>query len=157
LSRTVFLDANVVLRILFGEPPELAEEAFRAVGQLREEGARLILPGIALAEVVWTLERRAKVARVDIAAELVDFLTAFGIAVGGPRVARCAGALRRAQRALRRRRARHYGAGCRRSELLSFDEHFDQLRVRHLKPVELAAQAVGEPGPPSCRRPRRRR
>lgn len=156
MSRKVFLDANVVLRILFGEPAELAEHAFRAVVRLREEGARLILPGIALAEVVWTLERRAKVARVDIAAELLDFLTAFGIAVedrvwlealalyGERNVPFGDAVLATAVQAAAD------------AQLLSFDEEFDRLPVRRLRPEELSTQAVGEPGPARHRKPRRR-
>lgn len=55
-----YVDANVILRFLTGDPPQMAERAaslFRAV----EQGElRLIVEPIVLAEVVWVITGRPR-------------------------------------------------------------------------------------------------
>lgn len=75
------VDANVILRFILGEPPELfrkAQAAFRAV-----EGGEVAFrcDPVNLAEVVWVLSSFYKVSCADIAAALIPLVSAIGFLV----------------------------------------------------------------------------
>jgi predicted nucleic acid-binding protein len=74
---TAFVDTNVLLRHLTGDPPGQAARATRLLAQ----ADRLLLPDVIVAEVVYVLESFYEVPRARVA-ELVRAIIAFpGIAV----------------------------------------------------------------------------
>ncbi|MEQ8717743.1 MAG: PIN domain-containing protein [Acidimicrobiales bacterium] len=60
---TAFVDTNVIVRHLTGEPPELAERATRYLAS----GERLLLTDLILAETVYVLESFYEVPVADVA------------------------------------------------------------------------------------------
>ena len=67
-----FVDTNVLIRHLTGDPPEMAERATRFLSTADE----LLLPDLIVAEVVYVLESFYEVPR-DRVAELVRSIVAF--------------------------------------------------------------------------------
>lgn len=63
---TAFLDANVLVRHLTGDPPEQAERATRYLRDADE----LLLPDLILAEVAYVLESFYETPRAQVAATL---------------------------------------------------------------------------------------
>lgn len=59
--RTFWLDTNVVLRFLLGEPKELAQRAYRILKAAEEGRVRLVWHPLVVAEVVYTLRSFYKV------------------------------------------------------------------------------------------------
>ncbi len=74
-----YVDANVVLRFLTGDPPPMAEQA-AALFQAVEQGKlRLVVDTIVLAEVVWVLQSFYRYRPSEIAPVLREFLLHDGI------------------------------------------------------------------------------
>jgi predicted nucleic acid-binding protein len=63
---TAFLDTNVLIRHLTGDPPELAARATRYLGSADE----LLLPDLIVAEVAYVLESFYETPRAQVAATL---------------------------------------------------------------------------------------
>ena len=63
---TAFVDTNVLIRHLTGDPPELAARATRYLGAADE----LLLPDLILAEVAYVLESFYEVSRAQVATTL---------------------------------------------------------------------------------------
>lgn len=63
---TAFVDTNVLIRHLTGDPPELAARATRYLGVADE----LLLPDLILAEVAYVLESFYEVPRAQVATTL---------------------------------------------------------------------------------------
>ncbi len=80
-----YLDADVILRYLTGDPPEMAEAAAalleRAEARAQEGEASLTLTEITLAEVVWVLQRFYGFKKDRIAQVLLSFLEIRGLRV----------------------------------------------------------------------------
>lgn len=69
---SAFLDTNVLIRHLTGDPPEQARRA----GTYLERADELLLPDLIVAEVVYVLESFYEIARVRVA-ELVRAIIVF--------------------------------------------------------------------------------
>ena len=67
---TAFLDTNVLIRYLTGDPPDQARRADRYL----DEADRLLLPDLIVAEVVYVLESYYRLARLQIAETLRSVL-----------------------------------------------------------------------------------
>ena len=63
---TAFVDTNVLIRHLTGDPPEQARRATRYL----ERAAQLLLPDLILAEVAYVLESYYRVPRRQVAETL---------------------------------------------------------------------------------------
>jgi predicted nucleic acid-binding protein len=63
---TAFLDTNVLVRHLTGDPPAQAKRATRYLGQAED----LLLPDLVLAEVAYVLESYYEVGRTEVARAL---------------------------------------------------------------------------------------
>lgn len=63
---TAFVDTNVLIRHLTGDPPELAARATRYLGMADE----LLLPDLILAEVAYVLESFCEAPRAQVATTL---------------------------------------------------------------------------------------
>lgn len=79
--KEAFLDANVVLRHLSGDPEEMAGAALKTFAAAERGELRLRLLGITVAEVVWVLESFYGHGREEIAVTLAEFLQADGLQV----------------------------------------------------------------------------
>jgi predicted nucleic acid-binding protein len=77
--RELWLDANVVLRFLTGEPEELAQRSLRLFQQAERGEVILKLLPVVVAEIVWVLSSFYKYSRTQIAEVLVPFVKAKGI------------------------------------------------------------------------------
>ena len=55
MTTTAFVDANVILRFLVGDPPELAERSRALFGAVERGEVRLFIDEVVLAEVAWVL------------------------------------------------------------------------------------------------------
>lgn len=73
--KAVQIDANIILRLLTGDPPDMAEAAAGIFTRAESGEVTLHLSRFTVAEVVWTLERVYKIARGDIAHEMLEFLS----------------------------------------------------------------------------------
>ena len=78
---TVWLDANVIVRFLTGEPEALAERARRLLRRAAEGDVAFRVPTVAVAEVVWVLGSFYRVPREVIADRIRGFMLAEGVAV----------------------------------------------------------------------------
>jgi len=74
---TTFVDTNVIVRHLTGDPPDLASRATRYL----ERGEPLLLPDLIVAEVAYVLASFYKFSRVRVADELRTTITSPGIRV----------------------------------------------------------------------------
>ena len=123
-----YVDANVILRFLTGDPPHITEKAaslFRAVerGELR-----LIVEPIVLAEVVWVLQSFYRYRPAQIAPVLREFLLQDGIEAEDKDILLQALSLYESKNvdfteALVTARMLKQGV----TRIFSFDEHFERL------------------------------
>jgi predicted nucleic acid-binding protein len=74
-----YVDANLILRFLVGDPPEMAEQAARLFQAVEAGQVTLIVDDITVTEVVWVLQSFYKHAPVNIAAAIRDLLLHTGI------------------------------------------------------------------------------
>lgn len=79
-----YLDANVILRHLTGDPPEMAEAALATFAAAEDGTVRLRLLEVTLAEVVWVLESYYGQPRDEIASTVAQLLQADGLDVERP-------------------------------------------------------------------------
>lgn len=76
---TAYIDTNVILRFLTGDPPEMAAEAARLFQAVQDKKLTVQVDDIVIAEAVWVLESFYHHPKADIAATLRDFLLQDGI------------------------------------------------------------------------------
>jgi predicted nucleic acid-binding protein len=74
-----WVDANVLVRFLTGEPEPMAERAARLMRQAERGEAHLILTPLVVAEVVWTLKSFYRRSYDEIVRVLVPLLSADGV------------------------------------------------------------------------------
>jgi predicted nucleic-acid-binding protein len=87
LSRGVYwADANILLRFLTGEPPEMSSRSERLLQQARSEETLLRVHPVVVAETVWVLQSFYDHSREDIAGALVPLLKEHGLKVEGSNV-----------------------------------------------------------------------
>jgi predicted nucleic acid-binding protein len=75
----LWVDANVLLRFLTGEPPDLAQRALRLIQQAERGEVTLKLSPIVVAEVIWVLGSFYRYPRNQIAEVLLPLVTAEGV------------------------------------------------------------------------------
>jgi predicted nucleic acid-binding protein len=78
-------DANVLLRLLTDEPPELASRAARLLEEAQRGELSLKVHPVVVAETVWVLESFYGRSKQEIASALVPLLTDHGLKVEGLR------------------------------------------------------------------------
>lgn len=81
MTRVAAVDANVLLRFLVGDPPEMAEQARRLFEAVDRGEIQLVLEEIVVAEVVWVLESFYGHPRGQIAEVLRSLLGHEGVLV----------------------------------------------------------------------------
>ena len=68
------LDTSVIVRLLTGEPEDLAREAMRHVAERRRSGDRLLVSDLVLAETYYALQHHYGVPKKEVLATLRAFL-----------------------------------------------------------------------------------
>ena len=68
--KEIYIDANVFLRFVLWDPPELAEEAGKFFKSSIEGRCKLITSDLVIAEIVWTLESFYEKSK----AQIVEFI-----------------------------------------------------------------------------------
>jgi predicted nucleic acid-binding protein len=74
-----YVDANVILRFLTGDPPDMAQDAASLFQAVEDGHLTLIVDDVVIAEVVWVLQSFYHHPTSDIATALRDFLSQDGI------------------------------------------------------------------------------
>ena len=126
--RRACIDANVILRFLTGEPPEMATQARQLFAAADQGQVVLLLDDIVLAETVWVLTSFYKLPAIEVTRALLQLLSHEAIHADDKSL--LAEALQRFSEhnvgfadALLATRMRHRGI----TEVFTFDRHFDRL------------------------------
>jgi predicted nucleic acid-binding protein len=77
----LWIDANVLLRLLTNDPPEMAQKAVKLAQKAEQGEINLKLLPIVVAEVIWVLNSFYKYSRSEITEVLIPLITAEGIEV----------------------------------------------------------------------------
>lgn len=85
-SKVSLLDSNVLLRFLLHDDPDQSQRARALMERLEAGSERAELGDGVVAETVWVLEKRARVAREEIARRLSALASLRGVAYRGKRV-----------------------------------------------------------------------
>ena len=70
----LWVDANVLIRFLTGEPPEMADRAERLLGRARRDGLTLRIHPVVVAETVWVLQSFYGYSKGEISGALTPLL-----------------------------------------------------------------------------------
>lgn len=130
-----WVDANVLVRHLTGDPPELAQRASELLDRADAGELTLRLHAVMLVEVVWVLETYYRVPRPEIARVVGGLITAGGIRCAEAEAALAAlddyaGLNVDYPDAFLARRAAGSGSGL----VYTFDRHFDVLGAPNQAP-----------------------
>ena len=83
-DEALWVDANVLVRFLVGEPPEMADRAERLLERVKEDdGFVLRIHPVVVAETVWVLQSFYGHSKAEVAGVLVPLLTEHGLRVEG--------------------------------------------------------------------------
>ena len=74
-----YLDANVIVRLITGDPPGMADRAERLFRRVDEGDLELVVETIVVAETVWVLSSFYGFSSADIAPVMSAFLVGNGI------------------------------------------------------------------------------
>lgn len=75
----LWVDANVLLRLITDDPPALANRATRLAERAERGEITLKIPALVVAEIVWVLNSFYKYSRLEVANVLIPLLTSEGI------------------------------------------------------------------------------
>jgi predicted nucleic-acid-binding protein len=135
-----FVDANVILRFLTGDPPDMAAQARALLAVVDAGELTLILDEIVIAEMVWVLESFYGYSHAAIAHVLRELLSHEGLEADNKPGLLAALSLYVGKNvdfadALLAIRMQQSGI----SEVFSFDRHFDRLPdIKRVSPGEAA-------------------
>lgn len=130
----MWLDANVLLRFLTGNPPELAGRVERLFEEAQRGGVSLRVPSVVVAETVWVLESFYEYSKQEISGVLIPLLEQPALRVEGAKtVVRALETMAQGNvdfaDALLAETARSRGEG-----VVSFDRDFRRLDVEWREP-----------------------
>jgi predicted nucleic acid-binding protein len=75
----LWVDANVLVRFLTKEPPELAERSAALMSRAERGEVMLVVPSLVVAEVIWVLKSFYRYSLDEIAQVLIPLLSANGV------------------------------------------------------------------------------
>lgn len=79
--KRLWVDANVILRFITKDPPDLAERAARLMSRAAEGEIVLYVSPLVLAEIIWVLRSFYRYAMAEIAQVVIALVSASGIEV----------------------------------------------------------------------------
>lgn len=136
----LWVDANVLLRLLTGDPPDMATRALELARSAERGEVRLKLAALVVAEVVWVLGSFYRFDRRRIAEVVASLVTAEGVEVEQEEEV-LAALLEMSDAnvdfvdAFLAELARRHG-----EPVVSFDRNFERLRVRRVEPGSTAVR-----------------
>jgi predicted nucleic-acid-binding protein len=77
----LWLDANVILRFLTKDPPEMVERSARLMAKAARGEVSLYISSLVLAEIIWVLKSFYQYSMTAIAHVIISLVSAPGIAV----------------------------------------------------------------------------
>lgn len=77
--KRLWVDANVLLRFLTGDPPELAERAARLMSRAEDGKVVLVVSSLVVAEVIWVLKSFYRYPFEEIARVVIPLVGADGV------------------------------------------------------------------------------
>ena len=80
-----WVDANVLLRFLTGDPPELARRASRLLERAERDGVPLRVHSVVVAETVWVLQSFYGYSKGEISGALIPLLEHPALSIEGAR------------------------------------------------------------------------
>jgi len=134
--KTALVDANVILRFITKDPPDLADAARNLFKQAEAGEISLIILAITVAEVVWVLESFYAYPKIQVAETFGAFLRCDGLQVEQANLIQEALSLYQGNNldfadALMASTALRKGP----LSIFSFDRHFDRVAgIEHLEP-----------------------
>ena len=134
--KRAYVDANVIVRLITGDPPEMADSAARLFQSVDQGALELVLDEVVLAETVWVLSSFYGFSADEIAPILGTLLANDGIVSNEKMELLQALALYEKKNidfvdALVAVRMLKHGI----PEIYSFDKHFDRLKsIQRLQP-----------------------
>lgn len=134
-GEVLWVDANVLIRFLTGEPTEMSDKAERLLEMAQRDTLTLRVHPVVVAETVWVLQSFYGRTRAEIASVLVPLLTEHGLKVEG------AGMVVRALRIMSEKNVDFVDAllaetaSSRDKGIASFDSDFRKLGVPLHEPV----------------------
>lgn len=79
--KRLWVDANVLLRFLTGEPKDLARKSARLMAQAERGEVVIVLPALVIAEVIWVLKSFYRHSFEEIAGVVIPLMSADGVEV----------------------------------------------------------------------------
>ncbi len=140
------VDANVILRFLLDDPPDMAKEATKLFQAVADGQITLMVDDLIVAEVIWVLKSFYKQSIIDIVAILREFLLQDGIELADKPTILYALMLFETKNvdfidALVTARMKRAKA----QSIFSFDKHFDRLLdVRRISPGKTDAYLAAQ-------------
>jgi predicted nucleic acid-binding protein len=77
--KRLWVDANVVVRFLTGDPPEMAERSAKLMAKAETGEVVLVLSSLVVAEVIWVLKSFCRYPFADIAGVVIPLISADGV------------------------------------------------------------------------------
>jgi len=77
--KRLWVDANVLLRFLTGDPPEMAERSARLMSKAEDGEIVLVVSAMVVAEVIWVLKSFYSFSFKDIARVVIPLISADGL------------------------------------------------------------------------------
>jgi predicted nucleic acid-binding protein len=74
MTDPVRVDANIIIRLLTDDPPDMAEKATALFERIARGDERVLVEDVIVAETIWTLTSFYKKTRSDIAVQLTTLL-----------------------------------------------------------------------------------
>lgn len=79
MKKNRVIDANIVLRFLTNDEPEMAQDCEMLLQRVEENKEQVYMPDIILADIVWTLEKFYKLSKPKICALLLPIIGLKGL------------------------------------------------------------------------------
>ncbi len=75
MTKTIIVDANVIIRFLLNDHPKLSPQAISIFSQAQKKLIKVYLDEVILAEVIWTLSSFYKIKKADLVENIEKFLS----------------------------------------------------------------------------------
>jgi len=75
MTKTIIVDANVIIRFLLNDHPKLSPQAISIFSQAQKKLIKVYLDEVILAEVIWTLSSFYKIKKANLTENIEKFLS----------------------------------------------------------------------------------
>jgi predicted nucleic-acid-binding protein len=81
VKQKFLIDTNIIIRILTGEPKELAEEARLLIHKVEDGELVFYIPSMVVAECCWVLQSVYKLSKHEVSQALKEFIQSDGVEI----------------------------------------------------------------------------